>query len=99
NKSSSSWNNCYLAFWTDDDLGEAIDDVMGCDTNFQLGYSYNYSNYDPVYGTAPPAVGTVLLYGGDTYTGNPNDTAIYCDKLKRIIKVGYKPNRMYALNW
>jgi hypothetical protein len=35
------------AIWTDDDLGDASDDAIGCDTNLNLTYTYNFDNNDP----------------------------------------------------
>ncbi|MCI0717102.1 MAG: hypothetical protein L0Y77_12475 [Chlorobi bacterium] len=99
NRSNKIWENAFIVWWTDDDLGSAVDDAMGCDTNFQLGFVYNFLNEDPEYGPAPPAVGTVLLYGLETYTGNPNDTSIYCEGVKKIIKTGYRQNGIYAINY
>jgi photosystem II stability/assembly factor-like uncharacterized protein len=78
NRSNNVWSNFYISLWTDDDLGYVGDDKEGCDTLFQLGYAYNGNDNDPIYGTAPPAVGFLLLKGPTVYTGNPNDTAEYC---------------------
>ena len=36
----------YLSYWTDDDLGNANDDYVGCDTLLNLGYTYNGDNND-----------------------------------------------------
>ncbi|HMS65198.1 MAG TPA: hypothetical protein PKD83_08090, partial [Ignavibacteria bacterium] len=56
NRSNSTWNNTYIAVWTDDDVGDGTNDAIGCDTALGLGFTYNASNSDNQYGAAPPAV-------------------------------------------
>ena len=98
NRSSSVWQNAFFAFWTDDDVGAAEDDLSGCDSSMKLGYQYNSNNNDPQYGASPPAVGTVLLKGALNYTGNQNDVVSFCYNDKRIVKTGYKDVGMYSYN-
>ena len=101
NRSGISWENTYLAFWTDDDLGDATDDAIGCDTVRNLGFTYNTTNNDPQYGTAPPAVGTKLLRSPIISTGNNNDTVKYYNppgSQNLIVKVGYKYIGMNIFN-
>lgn len=57
NRGTQDWTNCYIALWTDDDLGTATDDAVGVDTVLSLGFTYNFDNDDGQYGSAPPAVG------------------------------------------
>ena len=93
NRSGIPWVNTYLALWTDDDLGNATDDAIGCDTLRNLGYTYNVTNNDPQYGEAPPAVGSKLLRSPVIYTGNNNDTVKYYNppgSQNLITKIGYK---------
>lgn len=52
NRGSLPWTKCYIAQWTDDDLGGATDDAVGCDTILNLGFTYNSTNNDPSYGIA-----------------------------------------------
>lgn len=63
-------DSMYVALWVDPDIGGPSDDVAGCDTTRGLGYAYNATNLDGVYGATPPAVGFDLLQGpvsqGDT---------------------------------
>lgn len=61
NKSSSSWDSLHFSIFCDADLGDALDDYVGCDTNTILGYCYNADNVDTEYGSPPPAVGITLL--------------------------------------
>ncbi len=63
NKGTASWNKTYFAIVGDPDLGNADDDLIGCDTIRKMGYCYNGDNNDPVYGAAPPAVGIMYLRG------------------------------------
>ena len=63
NKSNKVWRNFYISIWTDDDLGDANDDAVGCDSVNHFSYTYNSDNNDPNYGLGPPAVGIVVLRG------------------------------------
>ncbi|HEY3249680.1 MAG TPA: T9SS type A sorting domain-containing protein [Ignavibacteria bacterium] len=99
NKSSNTWNDTYFTFWTDDDLGSATDDKVGCDSALNLGYTYNGNNNDPNYGTAPPAVAFLMLRGSLKFTGNNNDTIYVCRNKIRVPIVGYKDLKMSVYNW
>lgn len=93
NRSNKIWNNMWVGFFTDDDIGNSTDDKVGCDTNLQIDYTYNAGNIDFIYGTAPPAVGLKFIRGSLKYTGNLNDTITYFQPFgsDRIIrKIGYK---------
>jgi hypothetical protein len=61
----------YVSFWADPDVGDFTDDLVGCDVARSLGYGYNATNNDAVYGTAPPAVGYDLLRGPTAHAGVP----------------------------
>ncbi|HET7498393.1 MAG TPA: FlgD immunoglobulin-like domain containing protein [Candidatus Eisenbacteria bacterium] len=62
-KGPDTLDSAYVSIWCDPDLGGAIDDLVGCDTTLALGYCYNATNADPVYGSSPPAVGITLIRG------------------------------------
>lgn len=99
NRSNQTWNNMWVGLWTDDDLGSATDDKVGCDTILHLGYTYNATNNDGIYGAAPPAVGLKFIRGSYKYTGNMNDTIKYFRPFGSnniIIKAGYKEEGMTA---
>ncbi len=101
NRSNQTWNNMGVGLWTDDDLGTATDDKVGCDTNAGIAFTYNSSNIDGIYGTAPPAVGLKFIKGGMKYTGNINDTVKYCSppgSNNLIIKTGYIDLGMAVFN-
>jgi hypothetical protein len=53
----------FIALWSDPDVGDPGDDLVGCDTLLDLGYCYNESDSDAEYGANPPVVGIRLLNG------------------------------------
>ena len=83
NKGQYTINDLSFSYWTDDDLGFANDDFVGCDVNLKLGYTYNSDNDDEGgYGTPPPAIGHMLVQG-PVIPGLPSDSA-YFDNEWRI---------------
>jgi hypothetical protein len=52
-----------VSIWADPDLGDAADDLVGCDTTLSLGYVYNEGSNDAVYGTSLPALGFDFFKG------------------------------------
>lgn len=72
NRNNLAWEKAYISIWTDDDLGDAVDDAVGVDTVMNLGYTYNFDNSDSQYGANPPAVGFVVLRG--PLVPSPGDT-------------------------
>jgi hypothetical protein len=95
NKSNTTYDSTFVALWDDPDLGYAGDDFVGCDTTLSLGFCYNASNTDNVYGSAPPAIGRDFFQGVKVYTGNPNDSAKAFGKWWK----GYKNLPMYAFSF
>lgn len=77
NKGGKNINNAYVTVWSDDDLGEASNDLAGCDTILGLGYTYNNGS-DGIYGSAPPAVGFDFFQG--PIVPSPGDTAYVSGK-------------------
>jgi hypothetical protein len=63
NKGNNRLDSAYVSLWADPDLGDPGDDLVGCDTTLSLGYAYNETSVDGVYGSAPPAVGFHMLQG------------------------------------
>ncbi|NHZ85373.1 MAG: T9SS type A sorting domain-containing protein, partial [Planctomycetia bacterium] len=61
NTGGNQLDSMYASVWSDPDIGDANDDLVGCDPELNLGYSYNDFGEDLIYGTAPPAVGYVFL--------------------------------------
>jgi hypothetical protein len=62
-----------FAIYADPDLGDAWDDLIGCDTLLNSGYIYNNGN-DSEYGNTPPAFFMKYLQGPVSY--NPGVTFI-----------------------
>src|SRR5262249_49098780 len=70
NAGGNTLDNTYISQWMDPDLGNFTDDQVGCDTLLDvtnkprsLGFVYNGSNHDDVYGDVPPALGVDFLKG------------------------------------
>ena len=59
-------DSMFVSMWSDPDIGDSWNDLIGCDTLLGLGYAYSAKASAPEYwkfGLAPPAVGYVLLEG------------------------------------
>lgn len=70
NKGSNQVDSMFVSVWSDPDLGEFTDDLVGCDISRSLGFVYNSTNDDAIYGNAPPAVGYDFFKGPTGYTGS-----------------------------
>lgn len=99
NRSNSVWHDAYFTMWSDDDMGESSDDMVGCDSALGLGYTYNGTNNDPVYGIAVPAVGFVMLKGAYLFTGNVNDTVRFCRNKMQVSMNRYRDLGMSVFNF
>jgi hypothetical protein len=88
NKSGAPIDTMYFGQWSDPDIGNGGDDLVGCDTTRDMGYAYNGSPTDAVYGASIPAAGFLLLQG--PLVPSPSDTAVF--NLKR--RVGWRNLRM-----
>lgn len=78
NRASTSLNQTYFGSWVDPDLGNYLDDYVGCDVARGLGYCYNGDANDEGalgYGLNPPAVGMDFFEGplADSADGINND--------------------------
>lgn len=99
NRNNQPWVNAYMTVWTDDDLGGATDDAIGVDTIRYLQYTFNFTNYDNVYGINPPAVGYKYLRG--PITPSIGDTARYFNppgSNNLIIKPNHKISNASSFN-
>ena len=54
NKGNVTFDSMYVCQWVDPDLGNAYDDLAGCDTSLSLGFVYNSNIQDATYGSLPP---------------------------------------------
>jgi hypothetical protein len=75
NKGGRYLDSAYVAIWSDPDLGDVGDDLVGCDSSSSLCFCYNGSDFDEEYGDHPPAVGYLLLQG--PVVASSGDTAIF----------------------
>ncbi|RMF60874.1 MAG: T9SS C-terminal target domain-containing protein [Calditrichaeota bacterium] len=76
NKSEFTVDSMFLAIWSDTDVGDYTDDLLGCDSTLGLGYAYNGFSTDAeyqVFNLPPPAVGYLLLQG--PIVPSPGDVA------------------------
>ena len=63
NAGTDTIKNTYVSVWADPDVGGASDDLVGCDTDLSLGFAYNATNNDNVYGAQVPAMGYDFFLG------------------------------------
>jgi hypothetical protein len=63
---ANEMTDVYFGVWDDPDLGDAQDDLVGCDTLLQGSYTYN-DGPDAVYGNNPPSYFKKTLAGPVTY--------------------------------
>ena len=56
----------YFGVWDDPDLGDYMDDIVGCDTALQGGFTYN-DGPDTAYGNNPPVFFEGVLEGPAAY--------------------------------
>ncbi len=63
NKSDMDYDSVYVSAWSDPDMGDASDDLVGCDTTLSLGFCYNGLPVDATYGAEPPAIGFDFFQG------------------------------------
>ncbi|MBX2960125.1 MAG: T9SS type A sorting domain-containing protein [Flavobacteriales bacterium] len=66
NKSTFSYNNTYVGIYMDTDIGGYLDDYVGCDTLFSVGYGYNGDSFDEDnvalgYGLNPPLQAVTMI--------------------------------------
>ena len=63
NKGTNTLDSTFFAVWADPDLGGSGDDYVGCDTTLSVGFCYNATNTDNIYGSQPPCVGYDFFQG------------------------------------
>ncbi|MFN5222572.1 MAG: hypothetical protein ACK5DJ_00155 [Bacteroidota bacterium] len=78
NRSSNTLTETYFGQWVDPDLGNYLDDYVGCDVPRGLGFVYNGDADDETasgYGLNPPALGVDFFQGpiADKNDGVDND--------------------------
>ena len=55
--------NMYCSIFSDPDIGDVSNDLVGCDTSVNLAYAYNLTDKDLFLGDNTPTVGIALLKG------------------------------------
>ncbi len=85
NRGNETITDMYLAYWTDDDLGDANDDYSGVDSSQGFGYTWNGTNNDQKYGSPPPAIAHMIVQG-PAVPGVPMDSAHFDDSWKKEYK-------------
>lgn len=79
-KKGSFWiDSLFIGIWSDVDIGNFADDLIGCDTLRQLAFCYNNTSTDAEFkrfNLTPPAVGYALLYG-PLVAGSPTDKGVF----------------------
>lgn len=78
NRGTLRLDSCFMAQWVDPDLGNYLDDFVGCDVPRGLGIAYNGDDDDEGingYGLNPPSVGVDFFEGpfSDIGDGIDND--------------------------
>jgi hypothetical protein len=76
NRSRNFLDSTYFGQWVDADLGNALDDYVGCDTLRNLGICYNGDENDEGvfgYGANPPSVGVDFFEGPNADVGDKKD--------------------------
>ncbi|MBU1099831.1 MAG: hypothetical protein KKA84_05435 [Bacteroidetes bacterium] len=72
NKGDIDAEDMYFSAWSDIDIGNAGDDLVGCDSTLGLGFGYQGNYNDSQYGSNAPAVGYTFLQG-PLVEGNSSD--------------------------
>ncbi len=96
NKSAFQIDSMYIGMFSDPDIGNYVDDYVGCDSILELGYAYNSAEtdiqFDP-FNLYPPAAGYQLLQG--PIVPSAGDKALFDFKQK----VGFKNLSLKAFSY
>ncbi len=107
NKSGARIDSMYLSQWSDPDVGEYANDLVGCDSLLNLAYVYNGNNEDAQFspfGVPPAVVGYLLLQG--PIVSSPGRKAFFdfrwrpdFQNLPMTSFVPLSPCCLYELDW
>ncbi len=61
NAGEHNLDSVFVGVWLDPDIGSAIDDYAGSDSELEMSYAYNGDSIDVEYGSLPPAVGVMFI--------------------------------------
>ena len=73
NRGSDELDSVFVSMWHDDDVGDATDDLVGCNIDLSVGYTYNDADGDNTYGVEVPAAGADFFQG--PLVSSPGDTS------------------------
>ena len=79
NKSGLTVDSMFISVWSDPDLGNGGDDLVGVDTSLKTAFVYNGATSDAVYGTSVPALG-YTFFQTPKIKGLSNDKADFNGK-------------------
>lgn len=83
NQGTLTLEDTYFGQWVDCDVGNAVDDYVGCDVQRGLGYAFNGEEFDessdsgPGYGSNPPAIGVDFFEGPFQDADNMDNPLVY----------------------
>jgi hypothetical protein len=63
NKTGDTLKDFYATYWADNDLGNAENDYIGCDSSLFMGFSFNSDTADAFYSPVAPSIGHIVLKG------------------------------------
>lgn len=92
NRSTFAVTQTYFGQWIDSDLGNYVDDFVGCDVGRGLGYTYNGDADDETatgYGANPPAFGLDFFAGPFMDADNADGVTDPCVEPKAINGLGF----------
>lgn len=96
NAGENTLDSMYISLWADPDLGDAGDDLVGCDTTLSLGFVYNANETDASYGANPPAAGFDFFQGPVIPAPGVTDTILVDGR--QIEVQGYRQLPMTSFN-
>ncbi|MHB8258908.1 MAG: Periplasmic ligand-binding sensor domain-containing protein [Bacteroidia bacterium] len=76
NRSADQYDSTRMSLWMDTDLGDYIDDMIGCNVMNNFGYTYNGENYDYDVGANPGYHSNLPVFACNVLNGplaNPGD--------------------------
>ena len=87
------FDSVYFTAWADADLGDHIDDLVGCDSTVSSGFIYN-SGPDAQFGADPPSFFINLLQGPHVYIPGEtfidiNSNGVYDDGIDTPLDTAY----------
>lgn len=80
NKSGYRLDSMYVSIFSDPDIGDYLDDFVGCDSTKNIAFAYNGHENDVdfmKFGLKPAAIVYDLLQGPIVNSNNPQDTAVF----------------------